>query len=421
MSYFPVILMNRPIQVKPADQESKSGNDRKLFVGMLSKQQNEEDVRKMFEAFGTIEECTVLRDQNGNSRGCAFVKLSSHSECQAAIASLHGSQKMSGASSSLVVKFADTERERQLRRLQQMAQQMGLMTNNSAAAAAAAAAAATLSPAAQAVPTLGTYAQLVQQQAVLGGGSPFTTTMQIPNAAQIATLTALGAPNQQAQYTDLSRLTSAAAAAVAAGMNGGSQSATVLSPTAQGMSVAMSTSSAGTSSTTTDAQMLSACLPQYGIASYPAQAAAAASSALAAAAYNPLLQHALVQQAANSMSAISAATTAQKEGPDGCNLFIYHLPQEFGDAELAQMFMPFGSVLSAKVYVDRATGQSKCFGFVSFDNPQSASAAIQAMNGFQIGMKRLKVQLKRPKDSSKPLDSWPPEFLSPTDYGNAAV
>lgn len=43
-----------------------------------------------------------------------------------------------------------------------------------------------------------------------------------------------------------------------------------------------------------------------------------------------------------------------------------------------------------------------CLGFVSFDNPSSAQAAIQAMNGFQIGMKRLKVQLKRPKDANRP-------------------
>lgn len=52
--------------------------------------------------------------------------------------------------------------------------------------------------------------------------------------------------------------------------------------------------------------------------------------------------------------------------------------------------------LAYDFYLDSLTG------FVSYDNPVSSQAAIQSMNGFQIGMKRLKVQLKRSKNDSKP-------------------
>ena len=45
--------------------------------------------------------------------------------------------------------------------------------------------------------------------------------------------------------------------------------------------------------------------------------------------------------------------------------------------------------------VENETGRSRGFGFVSFDNRRSADVAINAMNGYQIGRKRLKVQHKK--------------------------
>lgn len=84
-----------------------------------------------------------------------------------------------------------------------------------------------------------------------------------------------------------------------------------------------------------------------------------------------------------------------REGPAGANLFVYHLPHDLTDADLATAFNPFGNVISAKVYVDRYTAESKGFGFVSYDSVISAESAIEQMNGFQIGNKRLKVQHKR--------------------------
>ncbi|XP_042605177.1 CUGBP Elav-like family member 5a isoform X12 [Cyprinus carpio] len=372
--------MTRPIQVKPADSESR-GEDRKLFVGMLNKQQTEEDVYRLFEPYGVIEECTVLRGPDGNSKGCAFVKFSTHAEAQSAISALHGSQTMPGASSSLVVKFADTDKERTVRRMQQMVGQFGIFNP------------------AIALPfsTYSTYAHaLMQQQAALmaaSHGGYLAPSVAFPTT-QIHQMGALNInslpPTPMTPVSGLSSppaniTTSAVPSIVTPIVNG--FTSIPHQPNGHPAVEAMYTNGLPPYSTQSPTaadtlQQAFTGVQQY-TAIYPATTLTPIGQSL------PQPPQVIQQQ-------------QQREGPEGCNLFIYHLPQEFGDNELMQMFLPFGAVISSKVFMDRATNQSKCFGFVSFDNPASAQAAIQAMNGFQIGMKRLKVQLKRPKDASRP-------------------
>ncbi|XP_024148570.1 CUGBP Elav-like family member 2 isoform X10 [Oryzias melastigma] len=357
--------MHHPIQMKPADSEkSNAVEDRKLFIGMVSKKCNENDIRVMFSAFGQIEECRILRGPDGLSRGCAFVTFSTRAMAQNAIKAMHQSQTMEGCSSPIVVKFADTQKDKEQRRLQQqLAQQMQQL--NSATTWGSLTGLGGLTP---------QYLALLQQATSSGNLGAFSGIQQMAAAGTTASSNA-GAMNS---LTSLGTLQGLAGATV--GLN--NINALAVAQMLSGMA-ALNGGLGGAGLTNGTAGTMDALTQAYsGIQQY------------AAAALPTLYSQSLLQQ--------QGAAGSQKEGPEGANLFIYHLPQEFGDQDILQMFMPFGNVVSAKVFIDKQTNLSKCFGFVSYDNPVSAQAAIQAMNGFQIGMKRLKVQLKRSKNDSKP-------------------
>uniref|UniRef100_A0AAY4E7N6 RRM domain-containing protein n=1 Tax=Denticeps clupeoides TaxID=299321 RepID=A0AAY4E7N6_9TELE len=400
--------MHHPIQMKPADSEkSNAVEDRKLFIGMVSKKCNENDVRVMFSAFGQIEECRILRGPDGLSRGCAFVTFSTRAMAQNAIKAMHQSQTMEGCSSPIVVKFADTQKDKEQRRLQQqLAQQMQQL--NSASAWGSLTGLGGLTP---------QYLALLQQATSSSNLGAFSGIQQMAgmNALQLQNLATLAAAAAAAQST---ASPSSASALASSGGSLGALASPAAGTTANSSAGAMgSLSSLGTlqglagatvglnninalAGSVNSMAALNGGLGSTGLtngSAGPMDALTQAYSGIqqyAAAALPTLYSQSLLQQ--------QSAAGSQKEGPEGANLFIYHLPQEFGDQDILQMFMPFGNVVSAKVFIDKQTNLSKCFGFVSYDNPVSAQAAIQAMNGFQIGMKRLKVQLKRSKNDSKP-------------------
>ncbi|XP_071744894.1 CUGBP Elav-like family member 1 isoform X3 [Lepeophtheirus salmonis] len=455
--------MHHPIQMKPADTENR--NERKLFIGMVSKKYNEEDIKNMFKSYGTIEECTVLRDTSGISKGCAFVTFSNRPCALTAIKAMHHSTTMEGCSSPLVVKFADTQKEKEQKKVQQLQTNLwALTTTPNAAAVAAAASAAQQVQAAQLVnsqyiaalqlqgaPSPGsnsaagtspngilTMQQLIaspamsvengamlQQQALgglssaPGGYNPYialTASPSVNNHSANGTAGLNSVPSSQANGIDLlnsnlglissvnpsslgvSNLNSLIAFLNSSAKSGSTHNLTsgsVLPLSHQGMTpTSMSTGQThlGTPLMMTTSELLSSITsstspPTSALAGYP---------------YNAALSNTGIPTVLSTTGTTTTSVLKQHEGPNGANLFIYHLPQEFTDAELLQTFNPFGNVISAKVFIDKQTKLSKCFGFVSYDNPVSAHAAIQAMNGFHVGTKRLKVQLKKAKHRYEP-------------------
>lgn len=88
-------------------------------------------------------------------------------------------------------------------------------------------------------------------------------------------------------------------------------------------------------------------------------------------------------------------------GPPGCNLFVFHLPDDWTDDDLHEYFAPHGNVVSAKVMKELGTGRSRGFGFVSYEDRVSAATAIKKMQGYKILGKRLKVEFKKGEQDSR--------------------
>ncbi|CAF2249706.1 unnamed protein product [Rotaria magnacalcarata] len=452
---------HHPIQMKPADTENR--NERKLFVGMVSKNLDEQNIRGIFQSYGIIEDCTVLRDANGKSRGCAFVTFQKRQCALNAIKSMHQSQTMEGCSSPLVVKFADTPKDKETKKMQQQytTHNNGLMQHI---------------PPGNSMPNLqhmNNYnflpeisnlvflQQLLKNYGFLNTNGTsinfaalnnllqmFTSNMNLngnkppllpppppPGTSSNMTLSSQHSSNQSLNVQEQQHTMNSPRPPPTNQNNGSynNESSSLMCGTSAYNSNGLNPNNGNGPPTnhhnSSGGLTSSATTPNNGpypptMPSLYANNSSSLSNGGGADAHHNLQNLVTLSQINNGgllptnmhPSPTTSSSTAppasfnvfppptyintqvagkHTEGPDGANLFIYHLPQEYSDTDLAQAFAPYGPIVSAKVFVDKTTNRSKCFGFVSYDNPASAQAAINQMNGFQIGMKRLKVQLKK--------------------------
>ena len=79
-------------------------------------------------------------------------------------------------------------------------------------------------------------------------------------------------------------------------------------------------------------------------------------------------------------------------------LYVGNLTYDTSDSDLQRLFEEFGTVESAQVISDRETGRSKGFGFVEMGSDQEAQAAINSLNGKEVGGRALTVNEAKPRE-----------------------
>ena len=90
----------------------------------------------------------------------------------------------------------------------------------------------------------------------------------------------------------------------------------------------------------------------------------------------------------------------------GNKLFVGGLPWAVDDEGLRAAFEAHGTVTDAKVILDRDTGRSRGFGFVTFTNGDDAKAAIDALDGSSLDGRNIRVNVAEDKRRAPRRDRW---------------
>lgn len=90
-----------------------------------------------------------------------------------------------------------------------------------------------------------------------------------------------------------------------------------------------------------------------------------------------------------------ASAPLDRRRPMATRIYVGNLPYTADSQQLTQMFSAYGVVVDATVVIDRASGQSKGFGFVEMATDDSVQQAITGLNGTTVGDRTLTVNEAR--------------------------
>jgi RNA recognition motif-containing protein len=83
-------------------------------------------------------------------------------------------------------------------------------------------------------------------------------------------------------------------------------------------------------------------------------------------------------------------------------LYVGNLPFSTTNEDLAKMFSTFGNVTEAQVVINKFSGRSKGFGFVTVEDDEQATKAVAEMNGKEINGRKVVVNEAKPFDPNAP-------------------
>ncbi len=83
------------------------------------------------------------------------------------------------------------------------------------------------------------------------------------------------------------------------------------------------------------------------------------------------------------------------------NIYVGNLPYRTEKEELQEVFEAFGEVESVDIIVDRRSGRSRGYGFVSMPNEDEAKLAVEELNGSELDGRNLRVDFSRPKSEDQ--------------------